>query len=53
MTNLIETLTWEFDRNNLFLWCFVECDTVYVGDTSKKFDTEDRKTNLIFIYRAI
>ena len=49
MTNLIETLTWEFDKNNLFLWCFVECDTVSVGDTSSKFDGDDQKTSLIFI----
>ena len=42
MTNLIETLTWEFDKNNLFLWCFFECDTVSVGDTSNKYNIEDQ-----------
>ena len=52
MTNLIETLTWEFDKNNLFLWCFVECDTVSVGDTSNKFDIEDRK-NKPYLYLYI
>ena len=49
MMNLIVTLTCDFDNNNLFLWCFVECDTVSVGDTSSKFDGDDQKTSLISI----